>query len=188
MLGLPNADRNGARRVNDAIDWLAEHKFIVSERRRGSPGGLQLLSQIGDGGPYKQAYGTERYISVPLGVWQYGWIVRLSGTALALLIILLDMQGGRAVPPWISPAQARKRYDLSADTWTKGVHELVNHGLVSVTRRPLAGPFDYRRLRNAYQINEEELEATSATAAELEQRPTAATKPGSAPRRSARPK
>jgi hypothetical protein len=154
-LDLPDPGRNGARRVNDAIDWLAEHKFIVSERRQGTPGALRLLSQSGTGQPYTRPSGAARYVQMPLGVWRQGWIVRLSGTALAMLVILLDLQSGRPGPQWVSPLQAKLRYDLSADTWTKGTHELAQIGLLAVSKKPQGDFFDYRRTRNAYWVNEE---------------------------------
>lgn len=152
-LGLPVPDRNGARRVNDAIDWLHQHRFLVSDRRPGAPGGIQLLSQTGSGEPFSRPTGATRYVQLPLGLWLNGWIVRLSGAALALLIILLDLQGGRAGPQTIAPSQAGVRYDLSPDTWTKGIRELKHFGIVEVSRRPQGDIWDYRRMRNAYWVN-----------------------------------
>lgn len=107
--------------------------------------------------------GAARYVRLPLRLWEQGWIARLSGSALGLLVILLDMQGGRARRSWISPTKARERYDLSPDTWTKGVRELTTLGLVSVSKIPQGDVFDYRRMRNSYWANEEMLhfEATS---------------------------
>lgn len=160
-LGLPDSGRNGARRVNDAMDWLAEHKFIISERRQGAPGAVRLLSQSGDGSPFTRPIGAARYVQLPLGLWRLGWIVRLSGTALVLLIVLLDMQSGRSGPQWVSPAQARVRYDLSPDTWTKGTHELVQFGLLTVSKKLQGDFFDYRRTRNAYWVNEDVLQGGS---------------------------
>jgi hypothetical protein len=156
-LGFDDPRRNGARRVSDAIDWLAGHKFLIAERRQGTPGSVRLLSQDGLGGLYKRPTPSGRYVRLPLGLWDDGWIVRLSGTALALLIVLLDLQGGRAQPQWISPASARRRYDLSPDTWTKGLKELKALDLVSVSRRTQGDIFDYRRMRNAYWMDEEKL-------------------------------
>jgi hypothetical protein len=157
-LGLDDPDHNGARRVNDAIGWLAERHFLVSERRRGTPGRVRLLSQSGTGTPYTEATTSERHVRIPLGLWEHGWIVRLSGTALALLIVLLDLQSGRADAQWIAPAQARSRYDLSPDTWTKGIHELEALGLVSVHKRPQGDIFDFRRLRNSYRVHGSQLQ------------------------------
>jgi hypothetical protein len=158
-LDLPDPERNGARRVSDAIDWLAENKLIVAERRQGAPSPIRLLSQDGLGKPYVRPTPAGRYVRLGLGLWYHGWIVRLSGTALAILAVLLDLQGGRAQPQWISPTQARRRYDLSPDTWTKGLKELEGLGLVTVTRKAQGDFFDYRRMRNAYWVNEHELGA-----------------------------
>jgi hypothetical protein len=111
-----------------------------------------LLSQDGSGQPYTRPAGTKRYVRLPLGIWELGWIVRLSGAALALLIILLDMQGGQAKPTWISPAVAKRRYDLSTETWSKGVGELETLGIVTRSKVPQGDIFDYRRLRNSYRV------------------------------------
>jgi hypothetical protein len=159
-LGLDDPARKGARRIGDAISWLAEHKFIVTERRRGTPGSVRLLSQDLSGDPYERPAPGVGYVSLPLGIWDKGWIVRLSGTALVMLIVLLDMQGGRTQPQWISPPQARRRYDLSADTWTKGLKELRALDLVTVTRRPQGNIFNHQRVRNAYWVHEELLRSS----------------------------
>jgi hypothetical protein len=161
MLDLPNPDDNGARRVSSAIAWLHRNQFISAESRRGTPGPISLLNQDGLGGPYVRASGRGgRYVGLPLGLWKHGWIVRLSGSSLALLIILLDMQSGRYGPQWVSPDRARKLYDFSPDTWTKAIKELRHLELVTVSRtaRGFDGLFDYRRVRNAYEVNTQMLE------------------------------
>jgi len=158
-LDLPDPDRNGARRVTDAIDWLAENKLLAAERHQGAPSPVRLLSQDGLGNPYTRPTPAGRYVRLGLGLWYHGWVVRLSGTGLALMIVLLDLQGGRARPQWISPAQARRRYDLSPDTWTKALKELQQLELVKVTRQIQGDFFDYRRMRNAYWVDEDKLRA-----------------------------
>ncbi|HLI15521.1 MAG TPA: hypothetical protein VKV23_05660 [Acidimicrobiales bacterium] len=159
-LDLADPDHLGARRVSDAIRWLASHRFIVSERARGAPGPVRLLSQSGTGDPYvRPSGGDDRYVRLPLGLWRNGWIVVLSGAALAILIILLDLQGGRPTAQWVSPRQAHIRYDLSPETWTKGVRELAERGLVTVKKIPQGDIFDYRRMRNTYWVLEDRLEA-----------------------------
>jgi hypothetical protein len=154
MLDLTDPNRNGARRINDAFEWLDREKFLISRRRRGTPGSIQLLSQSGSGELYTRPAGPKRYVRLPLGIWQAGWIVRLSGAALAILIIILDLQGGRT-QAWVSPRVARERYDLSPDTWAKGVRELERCNIAVVSKRPQGDVFDYRRLRNVYSVNEE---------------------------------
>jgi hypothetical protein len=161
-LGLDDPEHNGARRIGDAIDWLAKHKLLVADRRQGTPGSVRLLSQDLTGGSYERPTPGHRYVQLPLGLWDRGWIVRLSGTALAILIVLLDLQGGRAQAQWISPPQARRRYDLSPDTWTKGLKELKELELVTVSRRTQGDVFDYQRMRNAYWVHEEILRGTDS--------------------------
>jgi hypothetical protein len=165
VIGLDDPERNGARRINDAIDWLARHKFLVSDRRRGTPGSVRLLSQAGTGASFTRPTVSDRYVKVPLGLWDQGWIARLSGTALALLIVLIDVQAGRAQPQWISPARARRHYDLSPDTWTKGVRELKAFDLVLVSKRPQGDIFDYRRMRNVYSVRDEILQSSQTSPA-----------------------
>jgi hypothetical protein len=156
-LALDDPERNGARRVGDAINWLANHKFLATERRQGTPGTIRLLNEDLRGAAYVRPTPSSRYVQLPLGLWNQGWIVRLSGTALTLLTVLLDLQGGRTQPQWISPDQARRWYDLSPDTWTKGLKELGTFELITVSRRAQGGTFDYRRMRNTYWVHEERL-------------------------------
>jgi hypothetical protein len=95
------------------------------------------------------------YVRLPLGFWSEQWITRLSGSAVALLIVLLDLQSGkkrRAAPQSLAPGQ-RLRYGLSDDTWTRASKELVDAGLLTVKRVPQGRDFDWRRMRNAYLID-----------------------------------
>ncbi len=151
-LDLPEPLANGARRVRDAMAWLAEHEFIRVEKERGRPPECFLLSPLGTGDDYMRPTPTPRYIRVPVAMWQNGWIITLSGTALALWLVLADMQGGREDRNvWVQPDQARERYGLSEDTFTKGISELERHGLVRVSKQPQGDDeWYYNRLRNAY--------------------------------------
>jgi hypothetical protein len=153
---------------------MRARSFLISERRQGTPGSVRLLSQDLAGGTYERPTPGHRYVQLPLGLWDQGWIVRLSGTALAILIVLLDLQGGRAQPQWISPPQARRRYDLSPDTWTKGLKELKALDLITVSRRTQGDIFDYQRMRNAYWVHEDMLHSSESS-------------PGRRPRRRPRP-
>lgn len=167
-LGIPDPEHRGARRVGDAITWLAEHNFLETERRQGTPGAVRLLHTDLSGHPYVRPTQQERYITLPLGLWDQGWIARLSGTALAMLIVLLDLQSGRTEPQWISPAQARRRYDLSPDTWTKALKELTALDLVTVSRQAQGGTFNYQRMRNAYWVRTELLRSSNMPESERE--------------------
>jgi hypothetical protein len=156
MLDLPDPEQNGARRVADAIDWLEHHRLIAVARNAGAPADVRLLSQLGDGGHYSRP--SQRWVNVPVSFWQRGWIATLSGKAVALLLVLLDLQGGRAEPQWIAPRIARERYELSPDTWTRATKELSANGLLSVGRTPQGEVWDWRRLRNTYWVDLEALD------------------------------
>jgi hypothetical protein len=153
-LGFADPHGNGARRVRDATAWLNAHRFIRIERDAGREPECFLLSPLGDGGAYERPTPGEGYIRVPTAMWQNGWIVTLSGTALAMWLVLADLQGGRETQDvWVQPDEARERYRLSEDTFTKGISELERHHLVRITKQPQgAEEAYYNRLRNAYQL------------------------------------
>jgi hypothetical protein len=157
-LALPEPHRLGARRVADAIKWLGDEKMIAVERRQGAAPTVTLLDPLGTGGPYSRPVG--QYVSLPLGFWRQQWITVLSGSAAALLIVLLDLQGGRkssSQAPSLATGQ-RIRYSLSNDTWTRATSELVRRDLLVVRRVPHGHDFDFKRMRNTYWIRKERLE------------------------------
>jgi hypothetical protein len=92
---------------------------------------------------------------LPVAFWHNCWIVKLSGRAVALLLILLDHLSGAssARRDWIRPHDARARYGLSEDTWTRGVKELSSHGLLRVTREKHGERWEWVRLRNKYAVS-----------------------------------
>jgi hypothetical protein len=155
-LALPDPEGNGARRVNDALVWLKEARAIGLRRHRGAAPTLTLLDPAGGGGRYRRSI---PYVGVPLGFWREQWITRLPGSAAALLIVLLDLQGGKKSKrdaPWLTTRQ-RDRYGLSDDTWTRASKELVKHGLLEIGRVSQGRDFDFRRMRNTYWIDEDRL-------------------------------
>jgi hypothetical protein len=167
LLDLPDPAGNGARRVADALTVLQTMRLIEVTRRAGHAPDVQLRSSDGRGKRY--SWQGKRYISLPLHFWEEGWIHRLSGTAVALLLVLLDLQGGRSSsdPPYLIGSQ-RGRYALSDDTWTRATAELVREGLLTVSRVPQGQDFDYRRLRNTYWLSTAGLATPPAEAAELD--------------------
>ncbi len=100
------------------------------------------------------------HLSVPVGLWEHHWITRLSGTGLALLLVLLDLQGGKSAssPPSL-PGLLRRRYGLPDDTWTRASRELKKLGLLQIKKQPHGRDFDVRRMRNTYWIDKAMLSA-----------------------------
>jgi len=156
-LALPDPVGRGARRVSDALAWLNETKMIALQRQRGVAPAITLLDPTGSGGRYKR---YQPYVLVPLGFWREQWIARLSGSAAALLIVLLDLQGGKKSKqdaPWLTTDQ-RFRYGLSDDTWTRASKELVEQGLLKINRISQGRDFNFRRMRNTYWIDKSRLD------------------------------
>lgn len=174
LLDLPEPEGNGDRRVRDAIDWLAERKFIAVERQQGRPSTVYLLQEDGSESPYVvPAKGTKDpetkklaeehwYVTLPPTFWTMGWIRVLSPAAIALLLVMLVLAREATGRFWISPAQARQRFGLSEDTWTKGTAELREHGLLAVSRKPVSEEFGWKRVRNRYALNLEPLQSRPA--------------------------
>jgi hypothetical protein len=156
MLSLPDPEVNGARRIADALVWLNKNEFLAVERRGGMPPRITLLDPTGDGTPYSRP--TMPYVTLPVELWEQQWVTVLSGTATALLLILLDLTGGkkRAPEQSLTPEQ-RVRYALSNDSWTRATSELVGHGLVRVGRASSGPDLEWRRSRNTYAVTRERL-------------------------------
>jgi hypothetical protein len=70
-----------------------------------------------------------------------------------LLVMLVVTQGGEKKAQWISPSQARSRFGLSEDTWTRGIAELQRYGVLVVRKKPVSEDFGWRRVRNAYTLD-----------------------------------
>lgn len=165
VLALPDPEVNGARRITDALNWLQIEKLIKLDSHQGMPKDVTLLSPSGSGKGY--SWRGSWYISMPLGFWEREWIYRLSGTAVAFLLVLRDMRSGRRQtdPPWLTTTE-KERYGFSEDTWTRATKELRKHKLLTVGRKPQGKEFDYRRLRNTYWIHQELLDLPLDTATE----------------------
>jgi len=146
-----------SRRVSSNLRWLHLNKFIELTPRAGRLPLITLIDPIAGTGPYVRPIEQSlRYIGLPLGLWSEGWILELSPTALALLMIIRDVQEGRSEARYASQ-QDRDAYHLSSDTWTRASRELVQHELLDIRRVPQGGEFDYQRMRNLYSVNTDRL-------------------------------
>jgi hypothetical protein len=156
MLNLPDPELKGARRISDSLSWLDQNGFVKLVRQGGSPPEIRLLSPSGDRLRYVRP--RKRYVRLPLGLWKMEWISTLSGRELAVLLALLDLQSGRdpKVPPSMN-MQQRERYGFSQDTWTRGEADLKRSGLLTVRRAPQGRDFDWRRMRNTYWVDVEDI-------------------------------
>ena len=174
LLDLGDPETNGARRINAAITWLAKNDFIRTEPHRGAPTTVYLKDERGNGQPYtlpahvhnaKKEAGEEitrdeYWVQLPASFWIKGWIAVLSAPAVAMLLVMLDEAAGsgRTERLWHSPSQAAERFALSPDTRTDGLLELEAYGVLDKKRTSISpGVFDFKRLRNVYDLHLEQL-------------------------------
>jgi hypothetical protein len=163
LLALPDPEVKGARRITEALEWLHNRGLVRRYRQPGRPSNVILRDDAGRKVEYRPPYSAgEAYIKIPSALWTSGWITILSGTALALLLILLDQQDldepNRAV--WLSPRKARQMYSLSPATWVKGTSELRRYGLVTGRRAAVNKDFfGWKRVRNTYVVRPSRLES-----------------------------
>lgn len=168
LLGLEDPETKGAARVNAAARRLVEGGFLGVEKRPGQSSRLFLMDETGSGEKYTHpgSYWTKsetvtpakdapRYTQLPVDIWVNGWMAKLSGPALTMLMILLEQTRGKTYENlWFSPAVVAKRYAISDVTRRKGVEELAQLRLISVDRVPVGrGTLSDIRKRNTYTLN-----------------------------------
>ena len=156
LLGLPDPEDNGVRRIHDAIRWLAKTRLIKVESKAGMPSDVTLLEESGNGTEYVHPAKVRRpYVKLPPELWTKGWLATLSAPALAILLILRDQERQKPSDDgiWIAPSIAKKFYSLSPDTWTRGTKELSKQGVIDVERRRFRPSFDVVRVRNFYRLH-----------------------------------
>jgi hypothetical protein len=171
LLGLPEPETKGARRVKTALRWMDAAKLIRLESAPGRDAVVHVLEDTGSGDRYQMPGAVyaklksnaslanpHRYIRLPKQLWTNGWLSVLSGPAIVMFLVLW-LESGRAVHEqapwvWVSPSMAEKRYALSEETRLKGARELTRLGLVQTSTRAVpAEAFEYRRGRNSHMID-----------------------------------
>lgn len=152
MLNLRDPDGAGARRVNKALGDLAAANLIRREHRSGHVPSTTILDPGGSGEEWNTEHlSGSTYITLPPDLWRRGWLIALSGRALAMLIILKENTGGREKGAWV-PGIRRRQYGLSEDTWTKATKELREAGLLDVDEKVFSFHGEPRR-RNLYTLH-----------------------------------
>ncbi len=164
LLDLDAPEAAGQRRVRDAAGWLEQQGLITVDRDPGRPLTITLQREDSSGKPYisplrapkskstGKLAGVHWSILLPSAFWTNGWALALSTPALALLLIMLDLERADGRHAWITPELAQDRYCISEDSWTRGVAELEGHGLVRVHRQPVSASLGWQRTRNTYKL------------------------------------
>jgi hypothetical protein len=151
MHGLTDPFGSGAGRVNKAQRWLRDHGYITREENGTHPPTI-TVQDVSTG----YNWGA-RWITLPIELWQNGWINHLSVRALTMYVVLRELTGGRPNGA-TAPGRRKHQYRLSPETWARGTAELEELGLASVesiTDRPNA--FARPQRRNRYWLDPEGL-------------------------------
>ena len=101
-----------------------------------------MLREDGSGNPYSHPGQLgDRYLQVPNALWQAGpgderWYRVLALPETAVLLIALSLREEFRLPAERAPAW----YGISADTASRGLGRLVDHGLLKVVKNFKATP------------------------------------------------
>jgi hypothetical protein len=133
MLSLSNPETTGGRRVSKAFGDLEKNGLVRRDRKPGYVPSTLVLDLSGAGSDWSDRNLPTGYITLPPDLWRRGWIVALSGRALAILIVLRELTNGRktAKGTYVDPIRKRQ-YGFSDDTWTKATKELREAGLLDI--------------------------------------------------------
>ena len=156
LLNLPSPDSAGARRVNKAFRDLEAAALVRRDRQPGYVPNSTVLDPTGTGSEWNADKLDRPYLTLPIDLWRRGWIIALSGRALALLVILRDLTSGRPGGAGWADGIRKRQYGISDDTWTRGTKELEQAGLLDITEHVYASHGEPRR-RNVYTLHLERL-------------------------------
>lgn len=179
LLGLPDPQGQGKRRVAGALTLLAKLNLVVKHERPGGVSVIELLDESGELGakgaarrytrPYdahQAAKSTRRrrrahryrnwYFKIPAKLWtDKADIQQMSTPALTMLLAYLSEAKPDQPDVWWSTSAFEDRYGVSTAMRTRGTGELVERGLLSVHKAPVGTPgkrrsFAPERVRNVY--------------------------------------
>lgn len=159
LLNLDAPNTLGARRIGAALGGLAALGLVDVQRSRGEASRVTLLREDGSGvaySPPSEPGQERRYLQMPDRLWK-GDIQQMSGSALAMLLILLAEPSSRDDGMWWSVESFPAWYSISESMRARGTKELCELGLIKVTKRmldtPRGGNGDQRdRVRNIYKL------------------------------------
>lgn len=126
---------SGKAAATKILSRLQQRKLIKRERSgSGREVKVRLLSQDGSGGPYQRP--RQRFLRLSYEFWRTGLDEEISLPALAMLLVVLGEKSYCRLPSERMP----EWYGWSADTAERGLHELVERGLVSRISESISTP------------------------------------------------
>ena len=149
LLNLPGS--TGPRQINAALKWIEAKQLLRRDREVGKPSEVTLLMPDGSGEEWP-APAERRWVTIPIEMWQKGWILRLNGRSLAVYVALRELTGGNGTDGGVMDGHRKTQYGLSDDTWTRATEELQNLGLLPVTSEIYGDDYWEKRRRNRYRL------------------------------------
>lgn len=167
LLGLPDPEHRGARRITDALRVLKDAGLIHLIPRPGDSSEIRLREESGlaeytlPSNAYVQESDSARrarsiYFKVPVALWTQGHIQAVSAPALAMLLVCLANEGATGKKMWWSTTVFPAQYGLSPATRARGTAELEDRGLLRVKKELVSDfpgqkrTFTRERVRNTY--------------------------------------
>lgn len=146
----------GTRRVLEALVQLKELRMLRIEPRPGGPSDLVIMMKPPryKGEPVLKK--DPHWARVPIQMWSNGWILALPARALAVYIALQQITYKREGGAWIS-RDDRAAFHLSPDTWTRGVGDLRDMGLLQVWSAQVKRDRYQSRTRQHYLLDKSRL-------------------------------
>lgn len=97
---------------------------------------IELRSELGDGSAYQRP-DPGQFFQVGEELWTDGWVSRMPGQGLAVLLVLLSRVDSRdpTGPIWVASSQVSNWYGFSDRVWQNGVKYLRNAQLVTLHRQ-----------------------------------------------------
>jgi hypothetical protein len=128
LLGLPDPEAAGVKRVSTAMAQLVERGLIVRSDQR--PAAIKPTNV--DWWPLDRDQPSGGYAALPVGFFTGQWIGGLSGRALAALLILIDRANPRinmpkathGPPTYVAESVLTGTYGVSEDLYRPGRTEL----------------------------------------------------------------
>jgi hypothetical protein len=137
-LGLASKDYAGASISKAWARLKALH--LIDVNRDGRLASVRILKEDGSGAPYTYpgSNASEAYFKLPYAYWtaHHEWHARLSLPATSVLLIALGLRDEFVLPA----DRAHAWYGISPDSASRGVRELINHGLLAFTTRFIPAP------------------------------------------------
>lgn len=124
--------------------WLRiERRHLIERRRRNRLAEVRLLREDGSGDPYTHpGQARDRHLKLPHAFWTTGptealrWYQHLSLPEITMLLIARSLGDGFRLPFESAP----EWYGISADTASRGLHGLVDDGLLDVHKHFKSAP------------------------------------------------